>query len=238
MSFISIKTIKKRDPERGLIEVFAVPAMGLTTPQGKTLIPNPAGQEALIFETLEEAEAAVRRAGFDYEFEGKKTYLLDPAGGKTKTTGTACSLDAAVPILIQRLRDREPTVIANSATALGFLKAYEAMDSLIAILGHEDASVRKAVSEALARLAPHSIPAVRKAFEAARKSTQMNAPYIRLTTLTSLMEMIQIGQGVPVLEQCLPMVLEALEDESWLARAQAAQVAGQLALLQETLQRS
>jgi hypothetical protein len=146
MSVIHIKKIQKASAEHGVQEFFAVTSVGIATPQGKKLIPNPAGKEALLFETLEEAESAIRRAGFDYEFQGKTTYLFEQAK-KQKTVGATASLDSAVPILIQRLHDREPTVVANSVFALGMLRATEALESIVGILGHDDAGVRKSVSE-------------------------------------------------------------------------------------------
>jgi HEAT repeat protein len=236
MAVIHIKKIQKKTAGKDSREAFAVTAVGITTPQGKMLIPNPAGKEALLFDSLEEAEAAIRRAGFDYEYQGRTTYLHAQAASSIAPT-SAQSLEAAVPVLIQRLKERESTVVANSAFALGMLRAVDALDALVGILGHDDASVRKAASEALARLTPHSIPVIRQAFETALKSNLVSAPYIRLTAMTALFEMTQMGQGQPVLDQCLSLVIGALEDESWLVRAQAALVVGQLAAFQEATER-
>lgn len=232
MDLIHIKKIQKRHPKKGLREAFAVPAMGLSTPTGKVLIPNPAGKEALLFESLEEAEAAIRKAGFDYEYEGKATYLFEKTAFR-KADQPVQSLDTAIPILLSRLQDREPAVLANSAAALGMLRASQAIEPLLGILGHDDPAVRKSASDALARLAPGSIAGLNRAYEQALASKQANVPYVRLTVLTAFAEMLQIGQGAPVLEQCLPVIIQGLEDESWLVRAQAALVVGQLAAFRE-----
>lgn len=237
MSLIHIKKIQKQDPKEGLQELFAITAVGIATPQGKKLIPNPAGTEALLFETLEAAEAAARYAGFDYEYEGQTTRIFGgPPSGKPLASGN--NLSAAVPTLIQRLRDREPSVVTHSAFALGALRAHEALEPLIAILGHDDASVRKSVSEALAKLGASAVISLKASYEKAQKSNQVSAPYIRLTVMSTLLEMTQIGQGIIVLEQCLPLVLSGLDDESWLVRAQAALVIGQVAAFKESLERT
>jgi HEAT repeat protein len=235
MSFIHIKKIHKEDPQGNMRELFAVPSVALSTPQGRKLIPNPAGNEANLFSTLEEAEEAIRRAGFDYIYEGKKTYTLSqpnqPANSAIANVGHP--LDQAVPLLIKHLQDREPSVVANSAFALGALKAYPAMDALTAILGHDDATVRKQTAEALARMGPGAMPALRDAFLEAQNSKTKNAPYIRLTIMTAFLEMVLSAPGMPLVEQILPLAVTALEDDSWLVRAQAALVVGHAAQAQE-----
>jgi HEAT repeat protein len=224
MSFITIKKIQQHDPvTHEKKDVYAVPSVAIATPQGRKLIPNPSGNEASLFNTLEEAEEAIRRAGFDYEFEGKRTYTLSQGPGIAKGSvrpGTQTPLESAIPVLIQHLQDREISVVANAAFALGNLRAYAAIDSFVEILGHDDPSVRKNVAEAMARLGASAIPRLRDAFEKARTSTHKNAPYIRLTVLNTFLEMLEQGYGPSVSEQFLPMAISALEDDSWLVRAQ------------------
>ncbi|MBY0404657.1 MAG: hypothetical protein K2X66_12210, partial [Cyanobacteria bacterium] len=122
-SFIHIKkkTVSRGD---GVTELYAVPAVAISIGQGKKLIPNPAGSETCIFNTLEEAESAVKRAGFDYIFEGVKTYTTQSqyeAHLPQTPAGPSVTIEDSIPILIERLVDRETTVIANAAFALGEL---------------------------------------------------------------------------------------------------------------------
>ena len=229
-SFIPIKKIRKRQHNGEQQEFYAVPSVAIATPQGRKLIPNPAGNEAGLFPTLEEAEDAIRRAGFDYEFEGKKTQLYSAVStshaskSSKKTTSGQNPMDAAVPLLIAHLRDREGGVVANAVFALGAIRAYPALDQLIEILGHDDPTVRKNLAEAIARLGGSALPRLKDAFEQAQKSTHKNAPYIRLTVLSTFLEFLDQGQGVLYSDHFLPLAVSALEDESWLVRAQAAQV--------------
>jgi HEAT repeat protein len=234
MNFIPIKKIQKHDPVSGEAqEKYAVPSVAIATQQGRKLIPNPAGNEASLFDTLEEAEEAIRRAGFDYEFEGKRTYTLNQQAPVTRATSRRngqAPLDQAIPILIQHLQDREASVVSNAAYALGTLKSYAALDALTEILGHDDPGVRKNTAEAMARLGAAALPKLREAFEKAQASHHKQAPYIRLTVLNAFLDMLeQPHVGTMLSEQFLPLAVTALEDESWLVRSQAALVIGRSA---------
>lgn len=227
MNFVNIRRVDAA--ENGTAnEQFVVPAVSIMTPQGKKLIPNPSGNESMVFGTLEDAETAVRLAGFDYIFEGRKTYTV----GRHTTSAHAIvhpadPLRASVLVLIDRLRDREPTVIGNAAFALGELNAGEAIVPLTEILGHDDPSIRKSVAEALAKLGPKALAALRRNWQDYRQSKQKDAPYARLTIMTAYTTMFQMGY-LPV-DEVLPQILEGLQDESWLVRAQAALVIGHAA---------
>lgn len=225
MSFIHIKKQKVGSSDNPR-EVFVVPAMAITTGQGKKLIPNPAGTENCVFETFEEAEQAVKRAGFDYIFEGKKTYTLQqpPAPMPMPETGGPISIQEAIPLLIERLKDRESSVIAHAAFALGELIAEKAIEPLIGLLGHEDGSVRKEVAEALAKMGGAAVSHLKSAFQSARRSKEKNANYIRLSVINTYLEMTRSHREL--LGLVMPQVVEGLSDESWLVRSQAALVIG------------
>jgi hypothetical protein len=222
-------------PQAGYKEVFTVPAVAITTGQGRKLIPNPHGTETVAFNSLEEAEEAVRRAGFDYIFEGKKTYTMPPPAASGRAPGASLSVVSsgtvswqdAVTLLIERLQDREPSVIAHAAFALGELQATQAVRALILHLGHEDSGVRKEVSEALAKLGEPALPHLRAAYTEARTSREKNASYVRLSVINSYLQLTYTHREL--LERVLPQVIDALSDESWLVRSQAALVIGQSA---------
>lgn len=229
MTFIHIKKIQAGDPDNGgMRDLYAVPSVAIATPQGRKLIPNPSGNEASLFPTLEEAEEAIRRSGFDYIYEGKKTYTLREEKKATPAASSQRSLEEAAPILIRHLHDRESSVVANAVYALGAMKAYSALDSLVTILGHDDPTVRKNVAEAMANMGRTALPYLRDAYEEALSSTSKNAPYVRLTVVVAFLEMIP-GSPYSFIEQFLPLAVQALEDESWLVRSQAALVVGRAA---------
>ncbi len=231
MTFIHIKKIQKLDANNVPVEAFAVPCVVITTPQGRKLIPNPAGTEAELFDTLESAESAIKRAGFDYVFEGKMTSTL--AGGKpvaAVVTGNERSWETAIPSLINHLKDRETSVVANSAFALGALRAQAAIEPLCELLGHDDPNVRKSVAEAFGRLGMPAIYPLRDALVKARSSPQNNASHVRLTVLTAFLEMIEENVGAGIMTLMIPMALESLDDENWLVRSQAAMIVARATL--------
>lgn len=230
--FIPVKKIQKPTANGKAETWFAVPAMAIATPQGRLLIPNPAGGEAQLFATLEEAEEAIRRAGFDYEFEGKQFYAFQASGVSSPLPvgkPGAHPMEQALPLLIEHLNDRESSVVANAAYALGHLKNSMALAPLIQILGHDDPTVRKNVAEALARLGPGTLTHLSTAFEQARTQNGKQAPYIRLTVLTVFLEMVEQGQASTCSAHYLPLAVTALQDDSWLVRSQAAFLIGRTA---------
>ncbi|MBY0451154.1 MAG: HEAT repeat domain-containing protein [Cyanobacteria bacterium] len=232
MSFIHIKKTRIEQLE-GWIEAFAVPAMSIQSPQGKKLIPNPLGHEACLFQTLEESIEATHRAGFDALYEGRKFYRPEkaaevrPKPSSSRSPSAPTALNEAVPILIQRLQDREPTVIANAAVALGELRAHTAVSAMIGILGHEDPNVRKAVAEALSKLGDSALPSLKAAYQQALISQDKQASYIRLTVMSAYLSYTYTHREL--LPELLPQVVDALNDDSWLVRAQAALVLAQSA---------
>lgn len=216
-------------------DAYAVPCVAIATPDGRRLIPNPSGTEAQVFATLEEASEAIRRAGFDYSFEGQTTHLLaqgpaDALSNARSANATGRPLEDAIPMLIQLLKDRESGVVAQAASALGALRTQAARDALVGILGHDDPGVRKNAADALARLGTPALHSLREALTKARNSNHANAPYIRLSVLTVYLEMLRQGSDRAAMAHFLPQAVESLTDESWLVRAQAAQVLGQAAL--------
>ena len=220
MTFIHIKKQAQANGE----DVFIVPAMALQSPEGKKLIPNPGGSEMCMFNTLEEAQSAVRRAGFDFIYEGKKTYTMNEGYKPRVNVTDNNALQQAVPLLVERLNDKEPSVLANTAFALGALNDEAAVEPLSSLLGHDDPTVRRNVAEAMAKMGYMSIPTLKRCYETALKSKEKHAGYTRLTVMQAYLEMTHSHREL--LDQVLPQAVEALQDDNWLVRAQAALVVG------------
>ncbi len=228
MSFIHIKKQTVKGADGTSQEVFAVQALAINSPQGKKLIPNPAGSETCAFNSFEEAIESVRHAGFDYIFEGKKTYLMDRVHRPKKRIRTG--LDAfsdAVPLLLERLQDKEPAVITHAIFALGELEEESALLPFMDALGHEDSNVRKALAEALAKIGRSALPHLVTAYQAAKQNKEKYASHIRLTVMGAYLEMTHTHREL--LSLILPQAVEALEDENWMVRSQAALVVGRAA---------
>src|SRR5947209_2495265 len=117
MTIVHIKKVSQQRtaPDGSPQDGYAVPCMSIATPAGRRLMPNPIGQEAQVFDTLEEAVEAIRRAGFDYVFEGRTTHLLDEqkaqtirrAGGSTGRSAPTPPMNTGRP-----MEDAVPTLVA------------------------------------------------------------------------------------------------------------------------------
>src|SRR6478609_7627248 len=221
MNMIQIRKIRSEGKEH-----YAVPCMALSTPQGRLLIPNPHGTETRVFNSLEEAGEAVHRAGFDYQFEGEIAHLPPPQhqNRPVSRTGSQVNLADSIPRLTELLKDKEPLVITNAATALGNLQAVTSLDALSACFGHDDSMVRKAAAEAIAKMGSPALAVLREALGKGRVITHSNAVYIRTSALMAYIEMLERGLHSSLMQQFLPQVMDCLNDDSWLVRAQAAQV--------------
>jgi HEAT repeat protein len=249
---VTIQQKKQASPVGGQpIVTYLVKAMAIQRPDGtKTLIPNPSGADVAVFETLEAAEQAIRRAGFDSEFDGQRRVNLHQSNDRLTGTSSHTTVNrggreqdwmnamrATLPVLLKRLNDRESSVITQSALAVGELHLLEALPQvsqsviplLLKHLGHEDPLLRKAIADTLAKLGLDVLEPLRQAYLQARISTAQNASHIRLTVLSSYAELLRhYPNGMA---KVLEVALVALEDDHWLVRAQAAQLVAQSALL-------
>ena len=84
---------------------------------------------------------------------------------------------ADIPALIGALKDSDPLVRENAATALGWLgeAAREAVEPLVAALGDEDVYLRGAASVALGRIGAAAVPALVRALGDANAEVRRSA---------------------------------------------------------------
>ena len=221
-----------RKQPQGEHTVFVVPAVAIVVAGGdKKLIPNPAGNEVCTYPTLEEARAAVERAGFDAIYDGVTTINMGqltrqkaqpPALRPPRLTHTLT--EQLRQKLLALLTDREPPVVIAAVQALASWQYTPAVAELCKQLGNNDPTVRKEVALALARLVPHSIPPLKEAYRLATGSIEAHAPYIRAAVLLSFQIMLQ--DNAQEHTDLIPTVLMGLTDDHWMVRSQAANTAG------------
>lgn len=109
--------------------------------------------------------------------------------------------ESAVPLLQQVLKDKQPSVRLVAAGRLRNLaaKAAAASTDLGTALADEDEAVRLAASEALVRIGPPAVPALRTALE----SKNVNAKKLALACLSAL---------GPTAKDALPAIEKAQQD--------------------------
>jgi hypothetical protein len=209
---------------------YTVPAMGLRAPEGIRMIPHPYGHETGRFETLEKAIEQVHRAGYTAEYDG----LLYPQPTRSGQQSVQKSpphasdflpvvppyLAEAVPFLVKQLSDTAPNVVAAAAMALGDIGDPATVKALLPTLGHEDAGVRKASTDALSRLGEGAL----KAILAALTDVHWLVRHSALASLT-----IVFHQQPDRIAELLRPVLPLLQDEHWLVRSQAAHAVSEAA---------
>ncbi len=216
----------KRQTGRSGQTQYVVPAMGIRTREGVRLIPHPYGTETTSYDDLEQAVSHIHRAGFAAEFDGKhyppsgRAIVSAPRPMPTRSQGTPISvtIQNALPLLHQQLKDAQPGVVASAAFALGEIKDETALPGLIHAFSNDDPTVRKHAAEALAKIGKPAANAIQMALK--DKSW-----VVRHTALTAIYELIHIElEQIPAL---LPDVVPLLKDDTWLVRSQAATVIGE-----------
>jgi HEAT repeat protein len=109
----------------------------------------------------------------------------------------------AIKLLIKTLSDEEEMVRSGAALALGELQAADAVDALARLLTEDDTTAGDHAADALAKIGSPSAPALIKAMK------QYKA-HVRRRAAKAL---------VPVeSKQAIPVLFEALEDESYMVR--------------------
>ena len=214
---------------------YVVPAVGIRTREGLRLIPHPYGSETTSFDSLEITIEQVHRAGYGAEYEGKRYPLparqsiskAKPSFRPRHKSALMNIIEQAVPVLLEQLNDNTPTVVASAAFAMGELRETAALPGLIHALSNEDATVRKNVTEALAKIGKPALSGVQNALKDKHW-------LVRHSALAVLIELIHCN--LDLLPEILPEAMPLLKDESWLVRSQAASVFGEAAKIFNELQ--
>ncbi len=214
---------------------YVVPAVGIKTREGMRLIPHPFGTETTAFETLEKTIDQVHRSGYAAEFDGKHYPMpgrqYSPRNRLVARPRAASPMmrlvEEAIPMLHEQLNDTVPNVVANAAFALGELKDEGALPGLLHAFSNEDATVRKNVSEAIAKIGKPALKAI-------QLSLKDKHWLVRHSALSAIIELLHYG--IELVPEVLPDALPLLKDESWLVRSQAASLFGEVARISQALQ--
>jgi HEAT repeat protein len=123
-------------------------------------------------------------------------------------------------LLMASLKDRQPTVRAHAAGALGEkgVEARPAVSVLCSALKDSDEIVRGMVATALGKIGPADEPAIPALTEALKDK----AFFVRRAAI------VAVGQFGTEASAAVPALAEALKDDDWVVRGSAARVLGQL----------
>lgn len=197
------------------IEVFMVPAIAMQKPDGSVKkIPHPHGFENLIFKTVEKAIEVIDRAGFGYSLDDVQ---VPPSEIHSSVTP---DLTQSVKPLLGMLKDTNSHAVAAAAYALGELRAYEAIDPLIELIGLDDAPIRTNATDSLAKIGD---PAVKSLILALDDNNWVK----RNSAAIALGELVNNSTG-KVLRAVNPLT-NRLKDSNPVVRASAANAIGKIA---------
>ncbi len=142
--------IKKKFLKNENKHVYYVQALSLKNNINKVslLIPHPHGTDIMEFESLEEAAAAVKKSGFEYELpEGE---FVSQESVETLAKNKRNNLEN---ILFNKFKSKvnaiNPSIAAAAITSFAELNDIEAIDIFIEKLGEENEKIRSAAINAL-----------------------------------------------------------------------------------------
>lgn len=226
MAVMDIIPIRKTkiNKEGKEMEVFMVSAIPIQQPDGSSKkIPHPQGYENMIFKTVEKAIEAINFAGFGYSFDDKQ---VPPSEIKTSVMP---DLSTAVDPLLELLKEENSGAVASAAYALGELRSYEAIESLIKLLGEDDHAIRKNATEALAKIGDPAINGLIRALDDNNWVTRNSAAI-------ALGELVNHSQG-KILRAVQPLI-KKLDDPNWIVKSSAATSIGKIsAFIRDNYQR-
>ena len=113
---------------------YVVPAISLknSNNQVKLLVPHPTGNYAMEFNTIEEAVAAIKKAGFEYKLPDGEDIKNDEPETIVSTTSSKSEIENILFNKFQsKTNDINPSIVASSITALSYLNDNNAIDIFI-----------------------------------------------------------------------------------------------------------
>ena len=200
--------------------VYYVQALSLKNSENKTafLIPHPSGNETLEFSNLEEAVAAVKKAGFDYILPDNETFSEAVVSDLTRTTKNDIE-----NILFNKFKSKANDV--NSSVAVSALKALsclndkDAIDIFIKKMGEDNDKIREVAIDALISYKETVVDRLIEALDDSNWVTRNSA----IIALTKICEYADIEP-----EKILAPVMKRIDDKNTIVQSTALTASGQI----------
>lgn len=212
--------IKKKFIKSENKHVYYVQALSLKNNINKVslLIPHPHGTDVMEFETLQEAAAAVKKSGFEYELpEGE---FVSEQEVETIARNKRTNLEG---LLFNKFKDKvnaiNPSISAAAITSFAELNDYEAVDIFIEKLGEENEKIRSAAINALVS---YKNAVIDKLIDALTNSNWIT----RHSAITCLMRISEVAD-VDV-EKILIPIINRMDDSNAIVQALAISAAGSI----------
>ena len=201
---------------------YYVPAISLKNSdnQVKLLVPHPNGNDVMEFETLAEAAAAVRKAGFEFKLPDNE--IIEDE--KLNTAGEKLSKSYNLENVLfnkfkSKTNDMNPSIVASSITALSYLNNKKAIDIFIEKLGEDNEKIRNAAMEALINSTNNVIDKL--------IDTLANPNWVsRNSAISCLTKISEYAEVEP--EKLLVPIINRIDDENTIVQANAILAAGKI----------
>lgn len=150
MQYVTIKQEQKEGREYFLVNAIPLKNVKNSVVQR---IPHPLGSDVLEYETLEDAKAAITRAGFSYILPNGEKGCSKPVK-QNIVQNTSGYEQIVLDTIKSKVNSSHSTVSAAALLALGEFSNEEVFDILFSKLGEENDQVRKNAIASICRYAP------------------------------------------------------------------------------------
>ena len=140
-------TIKKKDNK------FSVSAITLGS-NGTKKIPHPFGNDTIEFNTIEEAEQAIKLAGFEYVLPNGEI------SARELPENIADYDKKIIEALLKETKDINPNIVATAINALSEINSTDCLNIYISKIGEDNEKIRQNSIDAIVKFGLEALPSI------------------------------------------------------------------------------
>lgn len=221
MQKISIKK-KVIKTQEGSNSYYYVQALSLKNSDNevKLLVPHPNGTDVMEFNTLAEAAATIRKAGYEYTLPDGEIVEEENINPVINNTTTQDSLKTLlINKFMSKINDMNTSVVASAITALDYLATKDAIDIFIEKLGEDNEKIRNAAIDALVHY---------QGFVVDKLIDTLSSPnwVSRNSAITCLVKISEYAEVAP--EKIIIPIINRIDDENVIVQSSAIIAAGKI----------
>ena len=216
---IKKKVIQNGDDKNYL---YYAPAISLKNSdnQIKLLVPHPNGTDVMEFNTLAEAAAAIRKAGFEYKLPDGEVIENEAVETLIEAAPQKSDIEALLFNKFKsKTKDVNPSIVTSSITALSYLNDKSSIDIFIEKLGEDNEKIRTAAMDALVNT---QMPVIDKLID-----TLTNPNWVSRNSAISCLTKISEYTDIEP-EKILIPIINRIDDENIIVQANAILAAGKI----------
>ena len=216
-------SIKKKIVSNGKEEqiLYYVPSLSLKNSDNKVklLVPHPNGNDTMEFPTLEEAAAAIRKAGFEYNLPDGETISEEIVKNNIKPPKSNDIEKILFNKYKSKINDINSSIVSSSISAMSYLNDSNAIDIFIEKLGEDNEKIRTAAIDALVN---YQGVVIDKLIDTLTSTNWVS----RNSAITCLVKISEYTDVEP--ERILVPLINRLDDENTIVQANAILASGKI----------